>query len=391
MWRIAVLLIFPLLCEGRLPHTYNGEVPQSNHVANKTSTNKTSTEKEHKQLDSEGGHPAARIIGGDISERGVLPYIVNLDVIAGASRYICGGSILHKRWIITAAHCVVSDIEFDPEECTNCVLTSTLFHPSQVEAFAGDLRLRDYDEGEQSSKAQMIIVHPEYDSNSLENDVALIRLQYPLEYSTYVQNIELGENIPPAGSPVTCGGWGIMEQGSVSYYLRQITYDTVSQTNCATRWGWYIYPGMWCSGGEPTERSATGDSGGPLVYYNSSTPTLVGLVSWGLPEPSTGDYDVNTDVPFYKSWIEDIIDERQEEVVLVSGHFQSHTWSSNSQAYHFSLVSLKCSEPGCVVECQLLESNFDRDGHVEMRFIDGSSVSGTTLETVTASRRGCKL
>eukprot|EP00116_Pleurobrachia_bachei_P008497 sb/3468759/ len=237
MWRIAVLLIFPLLCEGRLPHTYNGEVPQSNHVANKTSTNKTSTEKEHKQLDSEGGHPAARIIGGDISERGVLPYIVNLDVIAGASRYICGGSILHKRWIITAAHCVVSDIEFDPEECTNCVLTSTLFHPSQVEAFAGDLRLRDYDEGEQSSKAQMIIVHPEYDSNSLENDVALIRLQYPLEYSTYVQNIELGENIPPTGSPVTCGGWGIMEQGSVSYYLRQITYDTVSQTNCATRWG----------------------------------------------------------------------------------------------------------------------------------------------------------
>jgi hypothetical protein len=43
-------------------------------------------------------------------------------------------------------------------------------------------------------------------SNISQNDVALIRLQYPLEYSTYVQNIELGENIPPAGSPVTCGG-----------------------------------------------------------------------------------------------------------------------------------------------------------------------------------------
>ena len=108
----------------------------------------------------------------------------------------------------------------------------------------------------------------------LQNDIALIRLQYPFESSDYIQKIELGEKIPAAGDPVTCAGmfshslnsclrkvsphghaillrvlslslsadnvscsgWGVMESGSVSYYLRQITYDAVSQADCILRW-----------------------------------------------------------------------------------------------------------------------------------------------------------
>ena len=46
---------------------------------------------------------AIKIVGGQDSDRGEFPFMVSLKK---GDKNICGGSILNKRYIITAAHCV---------------------------------------------------------------------------------------------------------------------------------------------------------------------------------------------------------------------------------------------------------------------------------------------
>ena len=58
---------------------------------------------------------AIRIVGGETAERGDYPWMALLGFDINKGRkvdrfYICGGSLINKHYVLTAAHCVV-----DPE------------------------------------------------------------------------------------------------------------------------------------------------------------------------------------------------------------------------------------------------------------------------------------
>uniref|UniRef100_A0A8C4JS29 Peptidase S1 domain-containing protein n=1 Tax=Dromaius novaehollandiae TaxID=8790 RepID=A0A8C4JS29_DRONO len=171
----------------------------------------------------------SRIIGGEEAVPYSWPWQVSIQI---SDEHICGGAVLAKEWVVTAAH---------------------------------------------SSNYKVIQKMSIFNKTTMDCDIALVRLAEPLEFNHYVRPVCLPakeEAVQPSRVCVVTG-WGAHAGGRQSLLFRGLSrlYKVTQKMICA---------------GFPLEEgkdSCTGDSGGPLVCPSeddSGFYTLNGITSWGL-------------------------------------------------------------------------------------------------------------
>lgn len=150
-----------------------------------------------------------------------------------------------------------------------------------------------------------MFVHEDYDGELIINDVALLRLSSPIQFSANVSAANLPSSNIGAGEFVVLAGWGMTSYpGSVPNNLQQLNLTTLSISECQQHQSPNpVFENQVCTLIQAGEGACYGDSGGPLV---SSGNVLQGVVSWGIP-CANGYPDVFSRVYSFVSWIENTV------------------------------------------------------------------------------------
>eukprot|EP00058_Branchiostoma_floridae_P016906 XP_002602394.1 hypothetical protein BRAFLDRAFT_56782 [Branchiostoma floridae] len=239
----------------------------------------------------------SRIVGGENARQNSWPWQVSLQTPDGS--HYCGGTLIGRRWVLTAAHCNQGDY----------------FLTDKVVAGAHDLS--DISESVQVSNIEAWFPHPDYNPQTVENDIMLLKL---------ASKVNLGRSVrlacvPPAGTDYPGGtmcwstGWGVWApdvDGPIADELKQADLPLLSDDECSqimSNWdAGYKPDSMICAGGEgPGEDGACkGDSGGPLVCEIDGLYHVVGVASFVAGGCDTSYPTIFARVSAFTDWITSI-------------------------------------------------------------------------------------
>ncbi|XP_047142007.1 trypsin-3 isoform X1 [Hydra vulgaris] len=110
---------------------------------------------------------SSRVIAGTTPTKGSWPWQV---LLWQGGKAFCGGTLIHREWVLTVAHCIHGK-EFDA---------------SQIYTRTGEHTLSVNEGTEEDIPALKIIKHRGYNPQTLDNDIALIKLSRPCRLSSYV-------------------------------------------------------------------------------------------------------------------------------------------------------------------------------------------------------------
>jgi trypsin len=230
-----------------------------------------------------------RIVGGEPTTIDKHPWQVAITIKRSAGSYLCGGSIIARKWILSAAHCFqVSD------------------RPDMVRAKAG---ATNYLRQGVWSQIEKVVIHDQYSPATHENDLALIKLKVA-PAGRVIPLVDASQTIP-LSEPLEVTGWGATaEAGGAARGLMQAVVPYVDNAICneAASYDGHVLPGMMCAGRrEGGVDSCQGDSGGPLVWRTDAGPVIVGVVSFGEGCGRQLKYGVYTRVSAYRDWINGVV------------------------------------------------------------------------------------
>ncbi|XP_058453523.1 CLIP domain-containing serine protease B10-like [Malaya genurostris] len=256
---------------------------------------------------------ADRIYGGESTSLEEFPWYALLEYVTkkGERVFECGGSLINKRYVLTAAHCL-DNVKLDDGEIFANVRLGEHNTATDVDCEEDDGEVTCSDPP-QNIGFEEVIVHPRYskvDQNQ-HHDIALVRLDRDATLSKYVTPIclpEAGFSPTKAGQNVTITGFGHTGRKRHSGIKQKAHVPIVDPDQCQAKWGKRITvgDGQLCAGGHFNIDACHGDSGGPLMTQRLYW-TIEGIVSFGNRCGLEGWAGMYTRVASYVGWIKSVI------------------------------------------------------------------------------------
>ncbi|XP_067334276.1 transmembrane protease serine 9-like [Channa argus] len=256
------------------------------------------TQECHSQVNVCGQAPLnTRIVGGQVASPGSWPWQVSLQRFGG---HFCGGSLINNQWVLTAAHCFQS------------------FTLSSVTVHLGLQTLVGSSSNGQSLAISQVIINPNYNSITNDNDICLLKLASPVTFTNYIRPVCLAASGSTfyKGTDSWVTGWGDIARGTPlpsPQNLMEVEVPVVGNRQCNCNYGvGSITDNMLCAGlSAGGKDSCQGDSGGPMVSKQNSRWIQAGIVSFGKGCAEPDIPGVYTRVSQYESWINSVITSNQ--------------------------------------------------------------------------------
>lgn len=256
-----------------------------------------------------------RIIGGTDTSLDEFPWFALLKYVnkKGIEAFKCGGSLINRRYVLTAAHCLDNEYIDAGERFVNIRLGE---HDTAKEVDCDEESEvnRTCAEPPQNFGFEEIILHPGYDKadRNPQHDIALIRLERDAVLNQFVSPVCLPDATfagSLTGRKVTIAGFGHTGRKRFSGVKQKAKVPIIDQEQCRRKWAnnkIAIGDGQMCAGAEFNIDSCTGDSGGPLM---SQQPNWIveGIVSYGYQCGLEGWPGVYTRVSSYVDWIRSVV------------------------------------------------------------------------------------
>uniref|UniRef100_A0A673I0R4 Peptidase S1 domain-containing protein n=1 Tax=Sinocyclocheilus rhinocerous TaxID=307959 RepID=A0A673I0R4_9TELE len=224
-----------------------------------------------------------RIVGGVDASEGSWPWQVSLHSSSFGGHF-CGGSLINSEWVLMAAHCL-------PGISASSLLVYL---------------------GKRIQNVSSVIVHLSYNSQSSDNDIALLRLSSAVTFNEYIRPVCLaGLNSSfPSGTSSWVTGWGNIQSG-VSLpspgILQETMVPVVAYDQCNALLGsGSVTSNMMCAGlmeGGRDTCQVQQTSRLLVSVKQCSVWVQSGITSWGYGCADPSAPGVYTCVSQYQSWI----------------------------------------------------------------------------------------
>lgn len=214
-----------------------------------------------------------RIIGGREARFAEFPWQAHVRIM----EFQCGGVLISRRFVATAAHCVQRA------------------RPRDIAVWLGALDTTNAISPARRLSVLQKILHPLFEFRATQPDrydIALLRLSRAVRYSLHIQPICLpGPGLGLRGRPGLIAGWGKTDTSTGhtgTNILRSAVVPILSTEQCIK---WHqskrilveIHSEMICAGHSDGHQDAClGDSGGPLIVLDRGRYYLVGITSAGF-------------------------------------------------------------------------------------------------------------